>query len=100
LYYNLLLCFIPLEMHVRLICAIKFYLLTYLHLLPLLNYLDIKLPAGIKTDRKKLSGGPLHSSLIYGCSINTKCSLFTKENPVVHVMTIFKPSDTDITQVL
>ena len=25
-----LLCFIPLEMHVRLICAIKFYLLTYL----------------------------------------------------------------------
>jgi len=29
-YYNLLLCFIPLEMHVRLICAIKFYLLTYL----------------------------------------------------------------------
>ena len=29
LYYNLLLCFIPLEMHVRLICAIKFYLLTY-----------------------------------------------------------------------
>ena len=30
LYYNLLLCFIPLEMHVRLICAIKFYLLTYL----------------------------------------------------------------------
>jgi len=24
-----LLCFIPLEMHVRLICAIKFYLLTY-----------------------------------------------------------------------
>ena len=31
LYYNLLLCFIPLEMHVRLICAIKFYLLTYLN---------------------------------------------------------------------
>jgi len=30
LYYNLLLCFIPPEMHVRLICAIKFYLLTYL----------------------------------------------------------------------
>jgi len=30
LYYNLLLCFIPLEMRVRLICAIKFYLLTYL----------------------------------------------------------------------
>jgi len=30
LYYNLLLCFIQLEMHVRLICAIKFYLLTYL----------------------------------------------------------------------
>ena len=30
LYYNLLLCFIPLEMHVHLICAIKFYLLTYL----------------------------------------------------------------------
>jgi len=30
LYYNLLLCFIPLEIHVRLICAIKFYLLTYL----------------------------------------------------------------------
>jgi len=30
--YNLLLCFIPLEMHVRLICAIKFYLLTYLFL--------------------------------------------------------------------
>ena len=30
LYYNLLLCFIPLEMHVRLIRAIKFYLLTYL----------------------------------------------------------------------
>ena len=29
LYYNLLLCFIQLEMHVRLICAIKFYLLTY-----------------------------------------------------------------------
>jgi len=28
--YNLLLCFIPLEMHVRLICAIKFNLLTYL----------------------------------------------------------------------
>ena len=26
--YNLLLCFIPLEMHVRLMCAIKFYLLT------------------------------------------------------------------------
>ena len=30
LYYNLLLCFIQLEMHVRSICAIKFYLLTYL----------------------------------------------------------------------
>jgi len=30
LYYNLLLCFIQLEMHVRLICAIKFYLFTYL----------------------------------------------------------------------
>ena len=30
LYYNLILCFIPLEMHVRLLCAIKFYLLTYL----------------------------------------------------------------------
>ena len=30
LYYNLLLCFIQLEMHVRLICAIKFYLLTCL----------------------------------------------------------------------
>jgi len=30
LYYNLLLCFIPLEMHARLICAIKFYLVTYL----------------------------------------------------------------------
>ena len=30
LYYNLLLCFISLEMHVRLIYAIKFYLLTYL----------------------------------------------------------------------
>jgi len=30
LYYNLLLCFIPLEMRVRLICAIKFYLLAYL----------------------------------------------------------------------
>jgi len=30
LYCNLLLCFIPLEMHVRLLCAIKFYLLTYL----------------------------------------------------------------------
>jgi len=30
LYYNLLLCFIQLEMHVRLIRAIKFYLLTYL----------------------------------------------------------------------
>jgi len=30
LYYNLLLCFIQLEVHVRLICAIKFYLLTYL----------------------------------------------------------------------
>jgi len=29
LYYNLLLCFIQLEMHVRLICAIKI-LLTYL----------------------------------------------------------------------
>ena len=29
LYYNLLLCFTPLEMHVRLICAIKFYALTY-----------------------------------------------------------------------
>jgi len=30
LYYELLLCFIQLEMHVRLIlCAIKFYLLTY-----------------------------------------------------------------------
>jgi len=29
-YYNLLLCFIPLEMHVRLIRAIKFYLSTYL----------------------------------------------------------------------
>jgi len=28
--YNLLLRFIPLEMHVRLICAIKFYSLTYL----------------------------------------------------------------------
>jgi len=28
LYYNLLLYFIPLEMHVRLIYAIKFYLLT------------------------------------------------------------------------
>jgi len=31
--YNLLLCFIPLEMHVRLICAIKYYLLTYLRTL-------------------------------------------------------------------
>jgi len=30
LYYNLLLCLIPLEMHVRLTRAIKFYLLTYL----------------------------------------------------------------------
>ena len=30
LYYNLLLCFIQLEMYVRLVCAIKFYLLTYL----------------------------------------------------------------------
>jgi len=30
LYYNLLLCFILLEMHVRFICAIEFYLLTYL----------------------------------------------------------------------
>ena len=30
LYYNLLLRFTPLEMHVRLICAIKFYVLTYL----------------------------------------------------------------------
>jgi len=30
LYYNLLLCFIQLETHVRSICAIKFYLLTYL----------------------------------------------------------------------
>jgi len=30
LYYNLLLCFIQQEMHVRLISAIKFYLLTYL----------------------------------------------------------------------
>ena len=31
MYYSLLglLCFIQLEMHVRLICAIKFYLLTY-----------------------------------------------------------------------
>ena len=28
LYYNLLLCFIQLQMHVRLICAVKFYLLT------------------------------------------------------------------------
>jgi len=28
LYYNLLLCFIQLEMHVRLICAIKFCLLS------------------------------------------------------------------------
>ena len=37
LYYNLLLCFIQLEMHVRLICAIKFYLLTYL-----LNRTDMK----------------------------------------------------------
>ena len=27
LYYNLLLCFIQLELRVRLICAIKFYLL-------------------------------------------------------------------------
>jgi len=34
LYYNLLLYFIPLEMHARLICAIKFYLLTYLMLSP------------------------------------------------------------------
>jgi len=33
LYYNLLLCFIQLEMHVRLVCAIKFYLLTYLLIL-------------------------------------------------------------------
>jgi len=30
LYYNLLLCYIQLDMHLRLICAIKFYLLTYL----------------------------------------------------------------------
>ena len=30
--YNLLLCFIPLEMHVHLICAIKFNLLTYMRL--------------------------------------------------------------------
>ena len=30
LYYNLVLCFIQLEMHVRLICAIEFYLHTYL----------------------------------------------------------------------
>ena len=29
LFYNLLLCFMQLEMHVRLICGIKFYLLTY-----------------------------------------------------------------------
>ena len=33
LYYNLLLCFIELEMHVRSICAIEFYLLTYLLML-------------------------------------------------------------------
>jgi len=36
-------------------CMYVWYVLlnsTYLHLLPLLNYLDIKLPAGIKTDRK------------------------------------------------
>jgi len=33
LYYNLLLCFIQLQMHVRLICAVKFYLLTYLRTL-------------------------------------------------------------------
>ena len=33
LYYNLLLYFIQLEMHVRLICAIKFYLLTYLQMM-------------------------------------------------------------------
>jgi len=30
LYYNLVLCIIQLEMHVRLICAIEFYLHTYL----------------------------------------------------------------------
>jgi len=30
LYYNLLLCCIQLEMHVRFICAIKFYILTCL----------------------------------------------------------------------
>jgi len=30
LYYNLSVCFTQLETHVRLICAIKFYLLTYL----------------------------------------------------------------------
>jgi len=30
LYYNLLLCSIQLGMHVRWICAVKFYLLTYL----------------------------------------------------------------------
>jgi len=29
MYYNLLLCSIPLEMYVRLMCAIKLYLLTY-----------------------------------------------------------------------
>ena len=30
--HKLLLCFIPLEMHVRLICAIKFYILTYCYI--------------------------------------------------------------------
>ena len=42
LYYNLLLCFIPLEMHVRLIRAIKFYLLTYL----LISSIEIDNPSG------------------------------------------------------
>jgi len=53
-FYIVLLCFIPLEMHVRLICAIKFYLLSYL-----LTYLLTKIPKivfGTHIDFGSLSG--------------------------------------------
>ena len=46
LYYNLLRCFFPLEMHVRLICAIKFYLLSYLTVKLRIKYKRTK-PNGI-----------------------------------------------------
>ena len=55
--YNLLLCFFQLEMHVRLICAIKVYLLTYLFAFSALTLL-VGWQEG-HSACKKLSGGVL-----------------------------------------